>query len=391
MAAAPVVVHCDVQDFTKDAAMFEWAGVGLGKDESYHISASLRKLAIDIPALERIRFWGKILGTEGDYYIAEGKIKESGVAPPVGLPGSPEDDVEPRGEGANAFTYWASSSPSGPWVRLPAARGSHIAAARKIKRLLTGKLSNAVPTCPEFQRSELHLLRSQIARITSSCTLAVKGWYEAAEEGKNKIKEVEDPAGAFPSNEELATQEGWTHAAPFLLPTGKSTWPDTEGLDEKIGEEALQALQERIEKDPEKGMLEPISGDLEEVKPEDAEGSPAWAIKVFGDQTVYDLGGNSKSYAVTAVRSLLWPGAVTVAQGKRFANLYVGYATKCGQLVPPLKDSIGGLVPVRSTLALLPVAPEDIQDEPEDLEEQEAPAQQDDAVSDKGDLDPEDA
>ena len=31
-----------VQNFMEDAAMFEWAGVGFGRQESYHIAMSLR-------------------------------------------------------------------------------------------------------------------------------------------------------------------------------------------------------------------------------------------------------------------------------------------------------------------------------------------------------------
>ena len=37
---------------------------------------------------------------------------------------------------------------------------------------------------------------------------------------KNTIRMVEGALEAFPSPEELATQGGWMHAAPFLLSTG---------------------------------------------------------------------------------------------------------------------------------------------------------------------------
>lgn len=39
----------------------------------------------------------KVLGTGGDYYVAEGTLNAAEQA--VALPGSPDDDVEPRGQG----------------------------------------------------------------------------------------------------------------------------------------------------------------------------------------------------------------------------------------------------------------------------------------------------
>lgn len=378
-----------VQNFLEDSSMFEWAGVGFGRQESYHIAMSLRQLAADTPSLQRLRLWGKILGTGGDYYVAEGAFKKPADAGPVTVPGTPEYDVEPRSQGANSFTYWVSTGICSPWVRLPDARASHIAAARNVKLIMTGNLTNSLVCSPWFPGTEQHLLRAQIARITASCTLAAKGWYEVDEEaGKNMIKEVENPADSFPTHEELATPAGWTHAAPYLLRTGRSTWPDMEALEGVLSEDAVKAISAQIEEEPEKGMLESIETDLEDMKPEDGpEGSPAWSIKVYGDLGLYTFGDAQKSHRVTAARSLVWPGAVAVAQGARFANLYVGYGLKCGTLVPPQKDS--GL-PLRGTSPFWPLAPDDIMDEPADIEEQDEPnPQQDEAESDKGDVDPE--
>lgn len=390
--SAPKVLGT-VSNFMEDAAMLEWAGVGFGKQESFHMAMSLRKLAVDLPSLEKLRIWGKILGTGGDYYVAEGTLQAVNDKPePEPLPNTPEADVEARGEGANAAFYWVTAGGAEPWVRLPAARASHIVASRKIRRLLTGSLGSEVISTPWFPGKERHLLRSQIAQITSDCTIAPAGFFEAdadkEEAGfKNRLKEADE--FEFPSYEDLANQSTWVHTKPHLLSTGKSTWPDTDALAEKIPEEEITALQAKIENEPEKPMLEPIETDLEELKPEDSEapGSVAWSIKQYGDKGVYQFDGNPKSHRVTAVRSLVWPGAVAVAQGSKFANIYVGYGLRHGGLVPPQKES--GL-PLQGTNAFFPLAPEDIMDEPMDLEEQEEPnpIQQEDE-SDKGDLDEE--
>merc|ERR1719356_1265972 len=98
----------------------------------------------------------------------------------------------------------------------------------------------------------------------------------------------------------------------------------------KTVEDAIAKMGEKKETEADKGAL--LQGIGEDLKG-DAEDSPAWAIKASGDMGTY--GDAKKSHCVTAVRSLIWPGAVTVAQGTRFANIYVGYGLKSGTLVPP--------------------------------------------------------
>jgi len=383
-----------VQNYFEDASMFEWAGVGFGKQESYQLGMSLRQLAAETPGLESLRLWGKVLGIEGDYYVAEGSLEQlpgaATAVPP--LPGTPEAKVDPRGEGANTCIYWIKSGGFEPWVRLPIARADHIVASREIKRVLTGKLDSAVTATPWFPGTEQHLVRSQIARITSSCTLAPAGFYEVMDPeesgSKNKLKVVEDAAANFPGSEVLGTQAGWVHASPSLLSTGKTNWPDPDKYPEgALTEEQTAEIAAQVENEPEKEMLQPIEGDLEELKPDELEGSVAWSIKVYGDEGVYTANDAPQTHRVTAVRSNIWPGAITVVQGARFANLYIGYAMKCGSLVPVQKDS--GL-PLRGTMPLMPLAPDDIMDEPKDLEEQEEPNPiQEEAESDKGDVDEE--
>lgn len=48
--------------------------IGLGKEELYRVFLALKKLTQDQnpdSPLSSVRFWGKIFGTEADYYIAE--------------------------------------------------------------------------------------------------------------------------------------------------------------------------------------------------------------------------------------------------------------------------------------------------------------------------------
>jgi len=54
--------------------MLEWAGVDFGEDNVYILQKSLKKLAI-LSGASSVYFFGKIFGTEKDYWIAQGTIK----------------------------------------------------------------------------------------------------------------------------------------------------------------------------------------------------------------------------------------------------------------------------------------------------------------------------
>merc|ERR1712182_185911 len=92
-------------------------------------------------------------------------------------------------------------------------------------------------------------------------------------------------------------------------------------------------------------------------------------FKVFGDTSTYAFPDpvGPKSYAVTAVESLRFPGAYTVAQGDNFANIYVGYGVK-----------------KRAFLPLIEMAPGPIMDEPKDMPELIKDDEQDEEVEEVG-------
>jgi hypothetical protein len=80
----------------------------------------------------KIKFWGKILGTRNDYYIAECSVED---------PFSESDGrSEHSGAGANTHIYFVCNHPLQDWVKLPDVHPTHIKSARLFKRLLTGLL-----------------------------------------------------------------------------------------------------------------------------------------------------------------------------------------------------------------------------------------------------------
>lgn len=65
----------ELPDMMELANIWEWAGVSLGKEDTFTLFLSLRKLA-EQKALKSLRFWGKINGIQNNYYIAEGELSE---------------------------------------------------------------------------------------------------------------------------------------------------------------------------------------------------------------------------------------------------------------------------------------------------------------------------
>lgn len=89
-----------------DVKIFQYAGVGFGDNETMLLMKSLKQLAISSGA-ESIRLWGKIHGSQKDYYIAEGSKFEGNQ-----IEEAPAD-FEARGSGVNKLVYWACNSSLG--------------------------------------------------------------------------------------------------------------------------------------------------------------------------------------------------------------------------------------------------------------------------------------
>ena len=54
---------------------FEQSGIGLNREEMIRVWLALKSLVDNYP-LQHVRFWGKIFGTEQNYYIAEVEYRE---------------------------------------------------------------------------------------------------------------------------------------------------------------------------------------------------------------------------------------------------------------------------------------------------------------------------
>ena len=229
--------------------------------------------------------------------------------------------MEARGKGVNETVFWVTDNLLNDWIQLPDSRPLHINQARQIKHVFTGDLNADIDTNPAFDGKERHLLRATLARIFHATAIVPKGLF-AVDEDTQEVKFSEE--FAFPKTEELKDIKAWSNVHPQILKAGRTTH-----LPPNVPEEELEAAMGELEtKDPAAERFRDIG---EHVL--FAGEQPVWISKVVGDTHQYTEGGaegETISYAVNVIKSLRWPGAVTVAKGGKCTTVYVGYGMKKG-------------------------------------------------------------
>lgn len=140
------------------------SGVGLSREETHRVFASIHKLQ-QSKKLSSARLFGKILGTAKDYYVVEAKYVDEPERPEPeeGAP-PPPVPLEASSEGCNTFSYFVTNDPSQEWTELPQVKPDQISAALLIRKLFTGDLQADVRAYPPFPGKEKEYLRAQIVR-----------------------------------------------------------------------------------------------------------------------------------------------------------------------------------------------------------------------------------
>jgi len=228
------------------------------------IQKSLKRLAV-MSGATTLKFFGKIFGTQKDYWVAQGTLDFQEEEPS-------NPSQESRGEGANAAVYWVTNSLLTDWIQLPECTPEHLMIAREIKVAFTGNLNSKIDCCPPFPGKERHLLRSQLARITHATDICPKGIFEIDEE-TNEMKLAEE--FAMPSTEELKSLEAWGHKQQILLKAGRCSHMAPAGMGEEEKEEWMAKMGEEDKQEERFRALQedqPITG-LE----------TSWISKVCGD------------------------------------------------------------------------------------------------------------
>ena len=285
------------QDLLDEANNFEWAGVYFGREETFRLYSAMRSnVEREGDDVGTVRLWGKVLGRAGDYYVFEADNKAN------------DSDDKNDLSGTNQYVYWAASSSSGAWTRLPNVTPAQIQQARQNRRFLTGDLTAPVPGFPQFNGNEANYLRAQIACISSDTVLVAAGAFEL-DEDSGLLNAAEEPA----TGDSAADAGTWCQKNWGINAAGRSAELPAEEDDE--GNETVAAIEAG------RAALEGVDG-------------ADWAVRECNGAAVF--------------RSLRWPGAHTVGRiggdGARAINIYVGYGQPAASetYTPPMPPAIQG-------------------------------------------------
>ena len=338
-----------VSNLFADSEILEWAGISFGESETYRLQASLTKLSSSSGS-DKIRLWGKIYGTENDYYVAEGFVAASG--------GDDEEGEKPkgfedRGSGINQYVYWVTDNSLKDWTMLPDISPAQLEASRSIKVKFTGNLERDIITNPFFFGKEKHYLKAQIVRIAFSTTIMPKGLHRTTEDNPKEIEpiEFEDETKAYvPTTETQSDLGNWVHSTKSILKNNRLTHSEPEGEDN--GDVEPEELQKKLDaKDPQEPRLKPLTNDIS------ADGEDtAWTLRLLGDQTrVKGIKNKTHHYGVVTIKSHVWPGSTICWKGNKYLQIYIGDGLKS------------------ESTSYYPVYPPTIPEDPEDLTENPEP------------------
>lgn len=97
-----------IPNFFEEAEMLEWAGISFGEENTYKISKSIKRLAV-MSGADKLRFMGKIYGTQKDYWLATGSLSAAEET-------SSDKTVEKRGDGVNKSVFWVTDNLLNDWI-----------------------------------------------------------------------------------------------------------------------------------------------------------------------------------------------------------------------------------------------------------------------------------
>jgi hypothetical protein len=288
-----------VKMLTPAVKALEWAGVGVNAEEAHRIDRALEALA-NVEDVKALRFWGRIQGRSLDYYILEGELKNISR-----LADSPQE--ESGIVGANRYTYWVSSHVGGPeaWTKLDNVTTAQLKSAPLLRRYFTGALDAPVGGHPAFPGNEAAYLRAVIGHISASTSVCPADMFVAGEgdddgeflSQENAITLAEEIDVDL---ESLTSAGGWSHYVAGINAAGRCknyvprTWDEEENA---------------FQPEPDEDAEEEITA-LRELD-EGEEENPNWTVCGAGQQQ--------------AIKSQVWPGAVTVASNESFTNYYCGF------------------------------------------------------------------
>ncbi|XP_067144894.1 uncharacterized protein Rsph4a [Centruroides vittatus] len=265
---------------------------------------------------------------------------------------------EDIGRGANKYIYFACNQIGGTWTLLPNVTSDQIFVAKIIKKAFTGVYDTPVLSYPPFPGKEINLLRAQITCISSSTLISPIGYYEIKEEeigekgvqySLNKVENFQISVEAL-TNPDLSS---WVHHSYHVLPQGHcmktqkkfGNISKTDVIDEEKEEEILrdtskeeksmifEALEQ--EKETNEIYVQEETSLVEFEEKEISEGPPLFSpvsndnvINGVYPWTVMSSSNLMSQYAISIMKSNIWPGSYAICDGITLENVYIGTGVK---------------------------------------------------------------
>lgn len=299
-----------VQNLTEESNFHEWAGVSLGRTETFRLHMALKHLAAKKP-VKNLRFFGKLFGTDKDYLVVEG-VMDAEEEEADDAKDALGNAIQKTGDGPNKYTYFVCNALGEEWIKLPRVTPHQVTVARKTRRLLTGRLDAAVGGHPPFPGTEREYLRARIALISAVTAIAPTGLFQPVEGDENGA--IEPVAEESPDAPDLTSADSWVHTTLALNKLGR-TRPNPPEMD----------AEGNPKEDPDapepSAALKSIGED--EAVSEEGEGGGAWDIRAVPVTGVPE--GETPAAPIVVLRSQRFPGAYTVGLGKKYTSVYVGY------------------------------------------------------------------
>ena len=314
-----------IPDYYELFQKFGSIGINFSKKELLLLNKSLTKLAT-ILTNGNITFFGKIFGSEKDYYIVEA----TEIEPPENF--NYDNDMEKRKEdGINKNVFYVTNDLSEKWIELPDIKPSQIKASRLIKYNITGNLENPIYSNPTFIGNEKHYLRCIIARIYHGAKLVPSINHYTIEDQESPFKPLtpaEKPKQL--KYKDLINMNNWIHFPPGILNCGRVSHM-TEDPPEGVDPEEFK--KQVIAKDPFDKRMKKISED-KKIFINQKLGINPWRIEVGYEDTIYinpyiklldetqpdfdpnEQKDNMANFLAICIRSLRLAGAVNIWSGK---------------------------------------------------------------------------
>ena len=335
--ATPITQINFIPDYYELFEKFSSIGICFSQKELFLLNKSMNKLATTITN-GNLTFFGKIFGSEKDYYI----IEATEIDPPENF--NYDNDMEKRKEdGINKNVYFVTNDLSEKWVELPDIKPNQLMISRKIKYNFTGNLDTPIYSNPSFLGTEKHLLRCIIARIYHGAKLVPSINHFTIEDPENQFKPLtpaEKPTKF--KYEDLLNLKNWIHFPPGILNCGRVSHLQ---VDPPEGIDPEEFKKKIIANDPFDKRIKNILEDKKIFITQKNKIIP-WKIETGYENNIYinpyvklldetqpdfdpnEQKDNKANFLTICIRSLRWPGAFNVWTGKESYFFYIGNGQK---------------------------------------------------------------